>query len=71
MIRREFTKRELWVEVITDKMIQVIDNIMNNAIKYSPDGGVITVKLMETHNNIVLSINDQGLGIPKRILQNL
>ena len=68
MIRREFTKRELWVEVDTDKMIQVIDNIMNNAIKYSPDGGVITVKLMETHNNIVLSINDQGLGIPKRIL---
>ena len=71
MIRREFTKRELWVEVDTDKMIQVIDNIMNNAIKYSPDGGVITVKLMETHNNIVLSINDQGLGIPKKDLTKI
>ena len=71
VIRREFTKRELWVEVDTDKMIQVIDNIMNNAIKYSPDGGVITVKLMETHNNIVLSINDQGLGIPKKDLTKI
>src|SRR5699024_3248796 len=62
---REFTKRELWVEVDTDRMIQVIDNIMNNAIKYSPDGSVITVRLMETHNNVILSITDQGLGIPK------
>lgn len=71
VIRREFTKRELWVEIDTDKMIQVIDNIMNNAIKYSPDGGVITAKLMETHNNIVLSINDQGLGIPKKDLTKI
>ena len=70
-IRREFTKRELWVEVDTDKMMQVIDNIMNNAIKYSPDGGTITVRLMETHNNIALSIQDQGLGIPKKDLQKV
>ena len=65
VVHREFTKRELWVEVDTDRMIQVIDNIMNNAIKYSPDGSVITVRLMETHNNVILSITDQGLGIPK------
>ncbi|KAF1299617.1 PAS domain-containing sensor histidine kinase [Enterococcus sp. JM4C] len=67
-IRREFTQRDLWVEVDTDKMIQVIDNIMNNAIKYSPDGGTITCRLLETHNNVVLSISDQGLGIPKKDL---
>ncbi len=67
-IRRDFTKRDLWAEVDTDKIIQVVDNIMNNAIKYSPDGGTITVRLSETHNNIVLSITDQGLGIPKKDL---
>lgn len=65
VIRRDFTQRDLWVEVDTDRMIQVIDNIMNNAIKYSPDGGVITVALSETHNHILLSIRDQGMGIPK------
>ncbi|MBU5584048.1 cell wall metabolism sensor histidine kinase WalK, partial [Enterococcus sp. S181_ASV_20] len=45
-IVREFTERDLWVEIDTDKIMQVIDNIMNNAIKYSPDGGKIEVHLM-------------------------
>lgn len=70
-IKREFTKRDLWVEVDTDRMIQVIDNIMNNAIKYSPDGGIVTVRLAETHNHILLSISDQGMGIPKKDLHKV
>ncbi|MCH5461807.1 cell wall metabolism sensor histidine kinase WalK [Lactobacillus sp. LC28-10] len=64
-IKREFTKRDLWVEIDTDRFTQVIDNIMNNAIKYSPDGGVITCRLIETNNNVILSVADQGLGIPR------
>lgn len=67
-IKREFTQRDLWVEIDPDKFIQVIDNIMNNAIKYSPDGGVITCRLVETHDHVLLSISDQGLGIPKKDL---
>ena len=49
----------------------MIDNIMNNAIKYSPDGGKITVHLLETHNNVVLSVTDEGLGIPKKDLEKV
>lgn len=70
-IKRDFTKRALWVEIDTDKFIQVVDNIMNNAIKYSPDGGVITCRLLETHNHVILSITDQGLGIPKKDLNHV
>ncbi|KRN28663.1 histidine protein kinase [Lactobacillus selangorensis] len=70
-IKREFTDRDLWVEIDTDKFMQVIDNIMNNAIKYSPDGGVITCRLLETHNFVILSITDQGLGIPKKDLNKV
>jgi two-component system sensor histidine kinase VicK len=66
VIKREITKRDLWVEVDQDKFMQVIDNIMNNAIKYSPDGGTITARLVETHNHVILSITDQGLGIPRK-----
>ena len=67
-IERHFTKKDLWVEIDTDKFTQVIDNIMNNAIKYSPDGGIITVRLLETHNHVIMSISDQGLGIPRKDL---
>ena len=70
-IVRDFTQRTLWVEVDQDKMMQVIDNIMNNALKYSPDGGTITCRLMETHNSIVLSVTDEGLGIPRKDLQHV
>ena len=70
-IERFFTKKDLWVEIDTDKFTQVVDNIMNNAIKYSPDGGVITARLLETHNHVILSISDQGLGIPRKDLGHI
>ncbi len=70
-IVREFTKRDLWIEIDTDKIIQVIDNIMNNAIKYSPDGGTITCTLLETHNSVIFSIKDEGLGIPKKDINKI
>lgn len=70
-IVRYFTKKDLWVEIDTDKFTQVVDNIMNNAVKYSPDGGVITARLLETHNHVILSISDQGLGIPRKDLGHI
>lgn len=70
-IKREFIDKDLWVEIDTDKFIQVVDNIMNNAIKYSPDGGVITCRLTEADGKTILSISDQGLGIPKKDLKHV
>lgn len=71
VIKREFTTRALWVEIDTDKMIQVLDNIMNNAIKYSPDGGTITCSLIDTHKHVIFSVKDQGLGIPKKDMNKI
>ena len=70
-IKRDFTKRAVWVEIDTDRFIQVLDNIMNNAIKYSPDGGVITCRMEENGSNVILSISDQGLGIPKKDIDHV
>lgn len=67
-INREFTRRTIWVDIDADKMMQVLDNILNNALKYSPMGGEITCRLLETHNTVVMSFSDQGLGIPKKDL---
>ncbi|MBU6001541.1 cell wall metabolism sensor histidine kinase WalK, partial [Lactococcus lactis] len=45
--------------------------IMNNAVKYSPDGGTITARLIKTKTRAILSISDQGLGIPRKDLDNI
>jgi len=70
-IVRDYPINSVWVEIDTDKMTQVIDNILNNAIKYSPDGGKITVSMKTTDDQMILSISDQGLGIPKEDLPKI
>lgn len=67
-IIRDYPVNSIWVEIDTDKMTQVVDNIVNNAIKYSPDGGQITVSMKTTDTQLIVSISDQGLGIPKKDL---
>lgn len=68
---RDYPITSVWIEIDTDKMTQVIDNILNNAIKYSPDGGKITVSMKTTDDQMILSISDQGLGIPKQDLPRI
>ena len=68
---RDYPITSVWIEIDTDKMTQVIDNILNNAIKYSPDGGKITVMMKTTDDQMILSISDQGLGIPKQDLSRI
>lgn len=68
---REYPITPIWVEIDTDKMTQVIDNILNNAIKYSPDGGKIKVGMKTTDAQLVISISDEGLGIPKKDLPRI
>ena len=70
-IVRYYPITPIWVEIDTDKMTQVIDNIMNNAIKYSPDGGKITVGMKTTEDQLIISISDEGLGIPKKDLPKI
>ena len=67
-IIRDYPDKSVWIEIDTDKMTQVIDNILNNAIKYSPDSGKVTVTMQTTDTQLILSISDQGLGIPKKDL---
>jgi PAS domain S-box-containing protein len=47
-----------------DKVRQVLANLLDNASKYSPDGGVIEVRLAARGNAVRFSVHDEGLGIP-------
>lgn len=61
--RRLLPPMELFVEIDTDKMTQVIDNIISNALKYSPDGGDIYFEISVLEKYIKVMITDEGMGI--------
>ncbi len=48
-----------------DKVRQVLGNLVDNAVKYSPDGGVIRVGVERAGRNVRFLIRDEGLGIPQ------
>ena len=57
-----------WVDADADRMEQVIVNLLTNALKYTPPGGSVTVALEHEHANVVLKIEDDGIGIPPELL---
>lgn len=62
---RLFPETSFYVEIDTDKITQVIDNIISNAIKYSPDGGNIRFGFTGQDDMLKVMISDDGMGIPK------
>ncbi|MBS9336694.1 ATP-binding protein [Fructobacillus papyrifericola] len=70
-IDRQILDEELWADVDHDKIMQVLDNLLNNAFKYSPDGGTITVSLNKVGDKARISVADQGLGIPVKDQQQV
>jgi signal transduction histidine kinase len=54
-----------------DKVDGILTNLVNNAIKYSPDGGEVRVRAVRENNSILLSVSDQGIGIPKDKLHKI
>ncbi|AEH49732.1 cell wall metabolism sensor histidine kinase WalK [Parageobacillus thermoglucosidasius] len=62
---RKIPKEAIFIEIDEDKITQVLDNIISNAIKYSPQGGKITFRVRELADEIIVSVSDEGVGIPK------
>ncbi len=47
------------------RIAQVIANLLGNAIKYSPDGGLVEVEVAKRMGNVRVSVRDEGMGIPE------
>lgn len=62
---RKLPNKTIFIEIDEDKLTQVLYNIISNALKYSPEGGQVTFSVKEEEDNIIVSIADQGMGIPK------
>ena len=51
-----------------DHLEQVLDNLVSNAIKFSPDGGTIHVAVLREGEDVLVSVQDPGVGIPQNQL---
>jgi two-component system sensor histidine kinase VicK len=63
--KRSFSKKSRFIDMDTDKITQVLYNIISNALKYSPEGGTVTYRLRDRGELLEISVSDQGMGIPK------
>jgi signal transduction histidine kinase len=53
----------------TRRLERILDNLVENAVKYSPDGGDIRVELRDDHDHASISVVDEGVGIPSDELE--
>jgi signal transduction histidine kinase len=59
------------VEADPMQLRQVLDNLLDNAIKYSPDGGQLELELEHLDGRVRFAVRDEGLGIPPREQQRI
>ncbi len=64
-------KHEYWVMGDASRLFQVLDNLVSNAVKYSPKGGTIRVALTQTFDTVRFSVQDEGIGLTTEDKQQL
>jgi PAS domain S-box-containing protein len=64
----EVPPEPLWLDADPTRLAQVIGNVLNNAAKYSHDGGHITLAVCCQEDEAVIRVTDNGLGIPQNML---
>ena len=62
---------ELYAQADIEQIQQVLYNLLNNAIKFSPDNSTITIETTEKNDKIFVSVKDHGIGIPKSSIQKI
>ncbi len=62
---------ELEVYGDSDRLAQVLSNLVSNSIKFTPEGGAITIGASKKNGKIELMVEDTGMGIPKELLPSI
>jgi len=65
------TEPELWVLADGRRIRQVLGNVLSNALRFSPAGSVVTVQATRSGHDVLLSIRDQGPGIPEQEIEHI
>ncbi|MGZ5818696.1 MAG: ATP-binding protein [Burkholderiaceae bacterium] len=67
----QITSDSAYVQADYKRLVQILANLINNAVKYTPDGGNIMVHLETAGENVVLRVSDDGIGVTPDLLPNV
>ena len=70
-IGRSITEHLPSIQGDRDRLSQILINILDNAVKYTPEGGTITIEASRMAQEVVIRISDTGIGIPKSEIPKL
>ena len=66
-----YAEEEIWVTGVRERLMSLIDNIVENAVKYSPGGGRVEVELRSLDQSTQLRVSDAGPGIPVELRERV
>jgi two-component system sensor histidine kinase VicK len=69
--RFEATHLAVYAEVDENKFLQVVNNLLGNAMKFTPDGGTVTVRVSQHPAHVLVTVSDTGIGIPAALQEGL
>ncbi|MBZ0293288.1 MAG: HAMP domain-containing histidine kinase [Anaerolineae bacterium] len=67
----ELPKQPVWADVHESQLRRALSNLLENAIKFTPEGGTITIGLCQKPDGIELWVQDTGIGIPEEDIPQL
>ena len=69
--RFHINQANIYAELDESKFMQAINNLISNAIKFTPDGGEISIGLEGKEDKVLITVADTGIGIPKKFQAGL
>ena len=63
------TRTEVTIDSV--RVMQVVRNLLGNAVKFSPDNATIGLSVAQQADSVVVSVRDQGMGVPEEELETI
>ena len=63
--------KPVYARIMASKFTHVLENLLGNAIKFTPPGGVVTISLKKVNKQVLLQVSDTGIGIPAHLQESI
>ncbi|KAF3885814.1 MULTISPECIES: sensor histidine kinase [Nostocales] len=67
----QLPQQPVYLKVDADLLKQAVVNLLNNALKYTLEGGIVTLRLLTPPHRVILQVEDTGIGIPEEDLSHI